>query len=132
MGSPQQPTYIIPPPSGPNWKTPLLIGVLVLLAAASIFQFIQLDKVRSETKADMVKLTQDVNSAIDRMKVDSNEEVQRSRRSVEDLQSRLAEQRRQAEASVGQAKDRCATASGAFAAEGSGGAGGSNKRRFRR
>jgi phage shock protein A len=82
----------------------LLIGALVLLGASSIFQFIQLDKVRSETKADMVKLTQDVNSAIDRMKVDSNEEVQRSRRSVEDLQSRLAEQRRQAEASVGQAK----------------------------
>jgi phage shock protein A len=104
MGSPQQPTYIIPPPSGPNWKTPLLIGVLVLLGASSIFQFMQLDKVRSETKADMVKLTQDVNSAIERMKVDSNEEVQRSRRSVEELQSRLAEQRRQAEASVGQAK----------------------------
>jgi phage shock protein A len=104
MGSPQQPTYIIPPPSGPNWKTPLLIGALVLLGAASIFQFIQLDKVRSETKADMVKLTQDVNSAIERMKVDSNEEVQRSRRSVDELQSRLAEQRRQAEASVGQAK----------------------------
>ena len=104
MGSPQQPTYIIPPPSGPNWKTPLLIGALVLLAVSSIFQFMQLDKVRSETKADMVKLTQDVNSAIERMQVDSNEEVQRSRRSVEALQSRLAEQRRQAEASVGQAK----------------------------
>jgi multidrug efflux pump subunit AcrA (membrane-fusion protein) len=104
MGSPQQPTYIIPPPSGPNWKTPLLIGALVLLAVSSIFQFMQLDKVRSETKADMVKLTQDVNSAIERMKVDSNEEVQSSRRSVEALQARLAEQRRQAEASVGQAK----------------------------
>jgi phage shock protein A len=60
--------------------------------------------VRSETKADMVKLTQDVNSAIERMKIDSNEEVQSSRRSVEALQARLAEQRRQAEASVGQAK----------------------------
>jgi uncharacterized phage infection (PIP) family protein YhgE len=104
MGSPQQPTYIIPPPSGPNWKTPLLIGVLVLLGVANIFQFLQLDKVRSETKADVGKLTQDVNTAIDRMKVDSNEEVQRSRRSVEDLQSRLAEQRRQAENSIGQAK----------------------------
>ena len=104
MGSPQQPTYIIPPPSGPNWKTPLLIGALVLLAVSSIFQFMQLDKVRSETKADMVKLTQDVNSAIERMKVDSNEEVQSSRRNVEALQARLNEQRRQAEASVGQAK----------------------------
>jgi hypothetical protein len=104
MGSPQQPTYIIPPPSGPNWKTPLLVGALILLAVSSIFQFMQLDKVRSETKADMAKLTQDVTSAIQRMKVDSSDEVQRSRRSVEELQSRLAEQRRQAEASVGQAK----------------------------
>jgi phage shock protein A len=52
----------------------------------------------------MVKLTQDVNSAIERMTVDSNEEVQSSRRNVEALQARLAEQRRQAEASVGQAK----------------------------
>jgi phage shock protein A len=104
MGSPQQPTYIIPPPSGPNWKTPLTIGALVLLGVSSIFQFLQLDKVRSETKADMVKLTADVNAAIEKMKVDSNEEVQRSRRSVDELQSRLAEQRRQAEASVGQAK----------------------------
>jgi chromosome segregation ATPase len=104
MGSPQQPTYIIPPPSGPNWKTPLLIGALVLLGASSIFQFLQLDKVRSETKADMVKLTQDVNAAIGQMKVDSNEEVMRSRRSVDNLQSQLADQRRQAAAAVGQAK----------------------------
>jgi len=104
MGSPQQPTYIIPPPSGPNWKTPLLIGALVLLGASSIFQFLQLEKVRSETKADMTKLTGNVDAAIDRLKIDSNEEVQRSRRSVEGLQSQLAEQRRQADAAVGQAK----------------------------
>jgi hypothetical protein len=104
MGSPQQPTYIIPPPSGPNWKTPLLIGALVLLGASSIFQFLQLEKVRSESRADMTKLTTDVNAAIERMKIDSSEEVQKSRRSVEGLQSQLAEQRRQAEAAVGQAK----------------------------
>jgi multidrug efflux pump subunit AcrA (membrane-fusion protein) len=104
MGSPQQPTYIIPPPSGPNWKTPLLIGALVLLGASGIFQFLQLEKLRSESKGEMTKLTNDVNAAIERMKVDSNEEVQRSRRSVETMQSQIAEQRRQAEASVGQAK----------------------------
>jgi hypothetical protein len=104
MGSPQQPTYIIPPPSGPNWKTPLLIGALVLLGASSIFQFVQLDKVRSESKTDMTKLTTDVNAAIERMKIDSNEEVQKSSRRVEGLQSQLAEQRRQADAAVGQAR----------------------------
>jgi chromosome segregation ATPase len=104
MGSSQQPTYIIPPPSGPNWKTPLLIGVLVLLAVSSIFQFVQLERIRTDTKADMTKLTSDMNGVIERMRIDSNEEVQRSRKSVDDLQSRLAEQRRAAEAAVGQAK----------------------------
>lgn len=104
MGSPQQPTYIIPPPSGPNWKTPLLVGVLVLLAASSVFQFVQMDHMRTETKADMTKLSSDLNTAIDRMRIDSSEEVQRSKRSVEELQARLAEQRRAANAAVGQAK----------------------------
>jgi chromosome segregation ATPase len=102
--SSQQPTYIIPPPSGPNWKTPLLIGVLVLLGGSTIFQFVQLEHVRTDTKADMAKLTSDMNGAIERMRIDSNEEVQRSRQSVEALQGRLAEQRRAAEAAVGQAK----------------------------
>jgi chromosome segregation ATPase len=104
MGSSQQPTYIIPPPSGPNWKTPLLIGVLVLLAVSSIFQFVQLERIRTDTKADMTKLTSDMDGVIERMRIDSNEEVQRSRKSVDDLQSRLAEQRRAADAAVGQAK----------------------------
>src|SRR6478672_1983842 len=104
MGSSQQPTYIIPPPSGPNWRTPLLIGALVLLGASSIFQFVQLERIRTDTKADMTKLTSDMNGAIERMRIDSNEEVQRSRKSVDDLQSRLAEQRHAAEAAFGQAK----------------------------
>ena len=104
MSSSQQPTYIIPPPSGPNWRTPLLIGALVLLGASSIFQFVQLERVRTETKADMTKLTSDINGVIERMRIDSNEEVQRSRRSMDELQARLAEQRRNADAAVGQAK----------------------------
>jgi hypothetical protein len=104
MGSPQQPTYIIPPPSGPNWKTPLLVGALVLLGASSIFQFIQLDKVRTDNKADMTKLTNDVNAAIERMKIDSNEQVQSSRRGVETLQSALHAQQAQAREAVGAAK----------------------------
>jgi chromosome segregation ATPase len=104
MSSPQQPTYIIPPPSGPNWKTPILVGALVLLAASSVFQYVQLEHLRTDTKADLTKLTADVNSSIERMRIDSNEEVKNSRRSVEDLQSRLLAQRRAAEAAVGQAK----------------------------
>jgi len=82
----------------------VLIGALVLLGASSIFQFVQLERIRTETKADMTKLTSDMNGAIERMRIDSNEEVQRSRKSVDDLQSRLAQQRRAADAAVGQAK----------------------------
>ncbi|MBV9156783.1 MAG: hypothetical protein JO097_11020 [Acidobacteriaceae bacterium] len=102
--TPQQPTYVIPPPSGPNWKVPVLIGVLVLLAASNIYLFVELDHVRTDSRHDMAKLNQDFTNAIDKMRIDSNEEVRRSRRSVEDLQARLAEQRRAANLAVGQAK----------------------------
>ncbi|MBV8895384.1 MAG: hypothetical protein JO051_02655 [Acidobacteriaceae bacterium] len=102
--SPQQPTYIIPPPSSPNWKTPVLIGVLVLLAISNIFLFIQLDHVRTENKAEMEKVTSDFKNSIDRIRIDSNEEVRRSTRRLEDVQSQLAQSRREANLAVGQAK----------------------------
>jgi chromosome segregation ATPase len=102
--SPQQPTYIIPPPSGANWKTPLLIGILALLAAANIFLFVQLDRIKTDNRNEFAKLSSEFNGAIERIRIDSSEEVQRSRHSMEQLQSRLAAQRRAAEQAVGQAK----------------------------
>jgi chromosome segregation ATPase len=102
--TPQQPTYIIPPPAGPQWKTPLLIVVLVLLAASNIFLFVQLDRVKAENRNDMAKLNQDLTGAIERMRIDSSEAVQRSQRRMEELQTRLAEERRAANQSVGQAR----------------------------
>jgi len=102
--TPQQPTYIIPPPSSPNWKTPLLIGILVLLVASNIFLFVQLDHIRTDNKSDMTKLATQFNAAMEKMRLDSSEEVQRSRRHVEELQATLAQSRRAAEVAVGQAK----------------------------
>src|SRR5205823_72057 len=102
--APQQPTYIIPPPTGPNWKTPLLVGILVLLGASSIFQFVQLDRVRTESRNDMAKLTAEFNAAMEKMRLDSSEEVRRSRQRVEELQGALAQSRRAAQQAVGQAK----------------------------
>jgi chromosome segregation ATPase len=102
--APQQPTYIIPPPTGPNWKTPLLVGILVLLGASSIFQFVQLDRARTETRNDMAKLTAEFNAAMEKMRLDSSEEVRRSRQRVEELQASLAQSRRAAQQAVGQAK----------------------------
>ncbi len=52
----------------------------------------------------MTKLTNDVNAAIERMKIDSSEQVQSSRRSVETLQSQLHQQQLYAKEAVGQAK----------------------------
>ncbi len=100
----QQPTYIIPPPSSPNWKTPLLIGILTLLAASNIFLFVQLDHVRTDSRADMTKLTQEVNNAMEKMRIDSSEEVRRASRRVQDLQSSLRQSQRAAVVAVGQAK----------------------------
>ena len=102
--SPQQPTYIIPPPSSPNWKTPVLVGILVILAAAVVFLFVQLDHVRAENKNDMAKLTNEMNAAMERMRIDSSEEVRRSTERVKDLQNALAQSRRAAAVAVGQAK----------------------------
>lgn len=102
--APQQPTYIIPPPSSPNWKTPLIFGLIVLLAAANVYLFVQLDRMKTANRAENAKLSSEFNAAIEKMRIDSSEEVQRSRRSVDLLQARLAQQRRAAEQAVGQAK----------------------------
>jgi len=104
MSAPQQPTYIIPPPSSFNWKTPVVAGVLALLAAANIYLFVQLDRVKTDNRNETAKLSAEFNGAMEKMRIDSSEEVQRSRRSVEQLQARLAAQRRAAEQAVGQAK----------------------------
>jgi phage shock protein A len=104
MSSPQQPTYIIPQPTGPNWKTPALVGALILLAASNIYQYVQLDHMRTETANDVKKMGETLNATVERMQLDSNAQVQKSERSLENLQARLAEQRRAAEQAVGQAK----------------------------
>src|ERR1700758_247233 len=98
--SPQQPTYIIPPPSGPNWRMPVLVGALILLAGANIYLFTQLHQLRTDHGAELTKLQDQLTA----LKVDSSEAVQRSRRSVETLQTQLEAQRRAADRAVGQAK----------------------------
>ncbi len=81
-----------------------MAAVLVLLAAANVYLFVQLDRVKTENRTEMSKLTADFNGAIEKMRVDSSAEVQRSKRTMEVLQGRLAAQRRAAEQAVGQAK----------------------------
>jgi chromosome segregation ATPase len=98
--APQQPTYIIPSPSGPNWKTPVLIGILGLLIGSNIYLFVQLSHLRTDNLAQVTKL----NSTLEQMRLDSSAAVQQSTRRVEALQGELARSRRSAELAVGQAK----------------------------
>ncbi|MBV9038841.1 MAG: hypothetical protein JO182_30430 [Acidobacteriaceae bacterium] len=102
--TPQQPTYVIPSPAGPNWKTPLLIGSLLLLLGSNIYLFVQLDRMRTDNRAQIAKLNNQFTSALEKMRVDSSEAVQQSARRVQSLQSELARSRRAAEQAVGQAK----------------------------
>ena len=104
MSSPQQPTYIIPQPSGPNWKTPVLVGALVLLGASNIYQYVQLDHMHTETQGDLKKISDGVAAQVEQMRVDSSAEVKQSRQKEEELQAKLADSRRAAENAVGQAK----------------------------
>jgi phage shock protein A len=104
MSSPQQPTYIIPQPTGPNWKTPVLVGALVLLGASNIYQYVQLDHVRTETAGDVKKMADTLNAQVEQMRIDSSAEVKQSRQKELELQTRLADSRRAAENAVGQAK----------------------------
>jgi chromosome segregation ATPase len=102
--NPQQPTYIIPPPSSPNWKTPLVAAILALLIASNIYLYVQVGRIRSDSRNEMAKLTSDLDGAIAKMRIDSAEAVQRAHHSVELLQSQLEEERRAARNAVGQAK----------------------------
>jgi chromosome segregation ATPase len=102
--SPQQPTYIIPPPSGANWKTPVLIAVLALLAVSNIYLFVQLDHMRTENRAEMDKVQAAFNNSLQQIRIDSSEEVRRSTHRLEEVQSQLSQSRREAAKAVGQAK----------------------------
>jgi chromosome segregation ATPase len=102
--SAQQPTYIIPPPASPNWKTPLLIVVIVLLAASNIYLFTQMRQLRTDNRNEMAKLTADINGSLEKLRIDSSAEVQNSRRTVSALQAQLRAERRAASREVGQAK----------------------------
>jgi hypothetical protein len=102
--TPQQSGYIIPPPEGPNWKIPLLIGILVLLVGSNIYLFTQVERIKTDTKADMAKLSSDISATVEQIRIDSSANVRKATRNVEALQAQLQQQRAAAERAVGQAK----------------------------
>jgi chromosome segregation ATPase len=95
---------VIPAPAAPNWKTPLLIGTLLLLAGSNIYLFSQLNKLRADNTTQLATLNSQFNTALDKIRLDSSEAVQQSTKRVQSLQGELARSRRAAEQAVGQAK----------------------------
>ncbi|HEY1216020.1 MAG TPA: hypothetical protein VGE93_20520, partial [Bryobacteraceae bacterium] len=67
--SAQQPTYIIPPPASPNWKTPLLIVVILLLIASNIYLFTQVRQVKTDSRNEMARLSADINGSLEKMRI---------------------------------------------------------------
>jgi chromosome segregation ATPase len=102
--TPQQPTYVIPSPAGPNWKTPALIASLLLLLGFNIYLLVQLDHMRTDNRTEVAKLSSEFSSAIQQMKLESSAAVQQSTQRVQALQSELARSQRAAAQAVGQAK----------------------------
>jgi archaellum component FlaC len=102
--TPQPSGYIIPPPEGPNWKNALAIAAIVLLIASNVYLFVQVERIKTDTKASMAKLSSDISATVEQIRVDSSANVREATRNVEALQSQLRSQRAAAERAVGQAK----------------------------
>jgi hypothetical protein len=102
--APQQPSYIIPPPAGPNWKTPLMIGAFVLLIIFNVFLYFQMEHLRNETKSEMSKLSSDLAATVEQVRIDSSASVRQASKRVQAMQEQLESQRVAADHAVGQAK----------------------------
>jgi multidrug efflux pump subunit AcrA (membrane-fusion protein) len=97
-------TYYAPPPApaagGSGLKTGLLIGAVVLLAAANVYLYMQLDSV----KKDLVKNNDAAQSRLDRLEQSSSVTARTNQQKVQELRDQLERARRQAALAAGDAK----------------------------
>lgn len=90
-----------PPESGSGLKIPILFGIVIALAAANIYLFLQLDQVKGEVS----KTRETLLSEISNLRDTSNISAQTSRRHLETMKAELEAARRAAASAAGQAKD---------------------------
>jgi F0F1-type ATP synthase membrane subunit b/b' len=100
---PPQQYYAPPPPAsdGSGWKIGVLFGVVVLLIAANVYLYLQLDKVKKE----LVTASDSAQARLDKLEEATSLSTQSNRRTVEQLRDQLERARRQANLAAGQAKD---------------------------
>lgn len=94
-------TPLPPPDSGSGLKIPILFGIVIALAAANIYLFLQLDQVKGEVS----KTREALLSEISNLRETSNISNQTSRRHLETMKAELEAARRAAASAAGQAKE---------------------------
>lgn len=94
-----EPTFDLPD-GRPSLKIPILFGVVIALAAATIYLFWQVDQVRTE----MTKMRESVLTEVSNLRESSSVTTQANRRHLDALREDLEKSRRQASMAAGQAK----------------------------
>jgi len=92
--------HYIPPPSGPGLKVPILFGIVIALAAANVYMFLQIDQLRTEVGTMQESLLDEVSS----LRETSTVTNQTQQRRLETIREELEAARRQAAVAAGQAK----------------------------
>jgi hypothetical protein len=82
-------------------KIPILFGIVIALAAANVYLFLQLDQTRTE----ITKLRESILNELSNLRETSSISTQNSKRHLESLRAELEAARRQAASAAGQAKD---------------------------
>lgn len=98
----QQPSYVLPPPSGggSGVKMAILFGAVVALIAANVYLFLQIDSL----KAELAKNRETLLAEVGRVKETSSVTSAAAQRNMDTLKDELEAARRQASMAVGQAK----------------------------
>ena len=98
---PSPPQYVVAAPSsGGGWKIAVLFVLVLALAGASVYLYMQLD----QTKKDLVKTNDALQARIDKLEESSSVTTRTNRKTVDELREQLDRARRQASALVGEAK----------------------------
>ena len=84
----------------PSLKIPILFGVVIALAAATVYLFWQIDQVRTE----MAKMRESLLTEVSNLRETSSVTTQANRRNLDTLREDLEKSRRQAAMAAGQAK----------------------------
>ena len=92
--------HYMPPQSGPGVKIAVLFGIVIALAGANIYMFLQIDQMRAEIGSMQESLLNEVSS----LRETSTVTNQTQQRRLETMREELEAARRQAAVAAGQAK----------------------------